>query len=39
VLLYAFLFGQGLMFVDENPRRRTGLISACSKIITMSERD
>lgn len=34
VLLYAFLFGQSLMFLDESPRRRANLIAACSKIIT-----
>jgi AcrR family transcriptional regulator len=31
VLFYAFLFGQSLMFVDENPRKRAALIAACLK--------
>ena len=34
VLLYAFLFGQSLMFLDKSPRRRANLMAACSKIIT-----
>jgi AcrR family transcriptional regulator len=34
VLFYAFLFGQSLMFVDENPRRRAALIAACLKDLT-----
>jgi AcrR family transcriptional regulator len=34
VLLYAFLFGQGLMFLDDSPRKRASLIAACSKIMT-----
>jgi len=34
VLFYAFLFGQSLMFVDENPRKRAALIAACLKDLT-----
>jgi len=34
VLFYAFLFGQSLMFVDENPRKRGALIAACLEELT-----
>jgi AcrR family transcriptional regulator len=34
VLFYAFLFGQSLMFIDENPRKRAALIAACLKELT-----
>jgi AcrR family transcriptional regulator len=37
LLLYAFLFGQSLMMVDESPRRRANLMAACSRIITTTE--
>jgi len=34
VLFYAFLFGQSLMFMDENPRKRANLIAACLRTLT-----
>jgi AcrR family transcriptional regulator len=34
VLLYAFLFGQGMLFLDETPRRRANLAAACAKVLT-----
>jgi AcrR family transcriptional regulator len=34
VLLYAFLFGQGMLFLDETPRRRANLVAACAKVLT-----
>jgi AcrR family transcriptional regulator len=34
VLFYAFLFGQSMMFIDESPRKRAGLIAACLKALT-----
>lgn len=37
VLLYAFLFGQSLMFVDRSPRHQAKLIAACARIITAAE--
>jgi AcrR family transcriptional regulator len=39
VLLYAFLFGQGMLFVDETPRKRANLAAACAKVLTQIERD
>ncbi|SIO63320.1 transcriptional regulator, TetR family [Bradyrhizobium erythrophlei] len=37
VLFYAFLFGQSMMFVDENPRKRAALITACLRALTEIE--
>jgi AcrR family transcriptional regulator len=37
VLFYAFLFGQSMMFVDENPRKRAALIAACLRALTEIE--
>jgi AcrR family transcriptional regulator len=34
VLLYAFLFGQSMMFLDEGPRKRANLIAACGRFLT-----
>jgi AcrR family transcriptional regulator len=33
VLFYTFLFGQSLLFFDENPRRRASLVAACAKVL------
>jgi AcrR family transcriptional regulator len=33
VLFYTFLFGQSLLFFDDNPRRRANLIAACAKVL------
>jgi AcrR family transcriptional regulator len=33
VLFYTFLFGQSLLFFDENPRRRTNLVAACANVL------
>jgi len=30
VLFYSFLFGQGLLFLDETPRKRAKLLAACA---------
>jgi AcrR family transcriptional regulator len=37
VLFYAFLFGQGMLFFDETPRKRANLAAACAKILTEIE--
>jgi AcrR family transcriptional regulator len=37
VLFYAFLFGQSMMFVDENPRKRAALLAACLRAVTEIE--
>jgi AcrR family transcriptional regulator len=34
VLLYAFLFGQGMLFLNETPRKRANLAAACAKVLT-----
>jgi len=34
VLFYAFIFGQGLIFLDQSPRKRAELTSACADILT-----
>jgi AcrR family transcriptional regulator len=34
VLFYAFIFGQGLMFPDQPPRKRAALMIACADILT-----
>jgi AcrR family transcriptional regulator len=34
ILLYSFLFGQGLLFLDETPRKRANLATACAKMLT-----
>jgi len=33
-LFYAFLFGQGLLFRDESPRKRASLMAACMQTLT-----
>ena len=33
-LFYAFLFGQGLLYNDESPRKRASLIAACMQTLT-----
>ena len=37
VLFYAFLFGQGMLFLEETPRRRANLAAACTKFLTEIE--
>ena len=37
VLFYAFLFGQGMLFLDETPRKRASLAAACANILTETE--
>jgi hypothetical protein len=37
VLLYAFLFGQGMLFLNETPRKRASLAAACAKVLTEIE--
>jgi AcrR family transcriptional regulator len=34
VLFYSFIFGQSLLFLDQAPRKRAGLIAACAKALT-----
>src|SRR5262249_7021495 len=34
VLFYAFIFGQGLMFPDQPPRKRATLMIACADLLT-----
>jgi len=33
VMFYTFLFGQSLLFFDENPRKRANLVAACARIL------
>jgi AcrR family transcriptional regulator len=34
VLFYAYLFGQGMLFNNETPRKRANLSAACAKFLT-----
>jgi AcrR family transcriptional regulator len=34
VLFYAFIFGQSLLFLDEPPRKRATLTTACTDVLT-----
>ena len=34
VLFYAFIFGQSLLVLDESPRKRTSLTTACADLLT-----
>ena len=34
VLFYAYIFGQGMLFLDPSPRKRANLITACADILT-----
>jgi AcrR family transcriptional regulator len=38
VLLYSFVFGQSLLFLDPSPRKRAMLIAACADMLTQSDR-
>jgi AcrR family transcriptional regulator len=40
VLLYAYLFGQSLLFLEQGPRKRASLLEACADLLTerISER-
>jgi AcrR family transcriptional regulator len=38
VLFYCFIFGQGLLFLDQPPRRRAALAAACAGVLTEVER-
>jgi AcrR family transcriptional regulator len=33
VLFYTFLFGQSMLFLDDTPRRRANLVTACAKFL------
>lgn len=33
VMFYTFLFGQSLLFFDENPRKRANLVAACARVL------
>lgn len=33
VMFYTFLFGQSLLFLDENPRKRASLVAACARVL------
>jgi AcrR family transcriptional regulator len=33
VLLYTFLFGQSMLFLDETPRKRANLVAACARFL------
>ena len=33
VLLYTFLFGQSMLFLDETPRKRANLVAACARYL------
>ena len=33
VMFYTFLFGQSLLFLDENPRKRANLVAACARVL------
>jgi AcrR family transcriptional regulator len=33
VLFYTFLFGQSMLFLDETPRRRANLVTACARFL------
>jgi len=34
VLYYAYLFGQGMLYTNETPRKRANLAAACTKFLT-----
>ncbi len=34
VLLYSFIFGQSLLFLEQAPRKRASLIAACAEALT-----
>jgi AcrR family transcriptional regulator len=34
VLFYAYIFGQGMLFLDPSPRKRANLIAACADALT-----
>jgi AcrR family transcriptional regulator len=33
VLFYTFLFGQSLLFFEDNPRKRANLVAACARVL------
>jgi len=37
VLLYAFIFGRGLIFLDQAPRKRASLTAVCTDALTQIE--
>jgi len=39
VLFYSFIFGQSLLFLDQAPYKRAGLIAACSDVLTEIDAD
>jgi AcrR family transcriptional regulator len=34
ILLYSFIFGQSLLFLEQAPRKRANLIAACADVLT-----
>jgi AcrR family transcriptional regulator len=38
ILLYSFLFGQSLLFLEHPPRKRASLIAACSEALMNTEK-
>jgi AcrR family transcriptional regulator len=34
VLFYAYIFGQGMLFLDPSPRKRANLVTACADVLT-----
>ena len=34
VLLYSFIFGQSLLFLEQAPRKRASLTAACTVVLT-----
>jgi AcrR family transcriptional regulator len=39
VLLYSFIFGQSLLFLEQTPRKRASLIAACAYVLTEAKAD
>ena len=39
VMFYTFLFGQSLLFLDENPRKRASLVAACARVLMEIEEE
>jgi AcrR family transcriptional regulator len=39
VLFYTFLFGQSMLFLDDTPRRRANLVTACAKFLLEIDRN
>jgi AcrR family transcriptional regulator len=39
VLLYSFIFGQSLLFLEQSPRKRASLMAACAALLTEATAD